>query len=153
MKTIFEKSAYDNILQRVNQLSPDSERLWGKMTPNQMLCHLSDPIRDIMGIRPMQAMLPLPVQQQVKAIVLGEGAWEKNQQTLPPYSQDEDGSGTKPTNFEQDRKALSDLLEQVYNTPADFAFQPHAILNVLSRQEVGVYLWKHADYHLGQFGV
>jgi hypothetical protein len=152
MNTIFDKPAYENLIKRLNQLSPEAERLWGKMTPNQMLCHLTDPLRDIMGIRQMEAMLPPAVQQQVKAIVFGESEWEHNQPSLPPYSQDADGMGTKPTNFEQDKKTLADLLNRFYNTPIDYTFHPHAVLNVLSREEFGVYVWRHTDYHLRQFG-
>jgi len=153
MKTLIEKSSYENIIERINRLSPDSERLWGTMTPNQMLCHLSDPLRDILGIRPSQVLIPPPVQQQLKAVIFGDADWEHTYKTFPTYSQDKDGQGTKPTGFEQDKGMLIGLLNQFYYTPADFIFHPHAGLGVLSREEFGVYVWKHTDYHLRQFGV
>jgi hypothetical protein len=153
METITKKSTYTEILERIARLNPDSKGLWGKMTPNQMLCHLSDPLRDILGVRQMNPLLPPKVQQQLKMVVFGEDDWAHNLQTFLPYSQDQDGAGTKPTGFEQDRKTLVELLTQFYNTPADYTFHPHAGLNILSRDEFGVYVWRHADYHLRQFGV
>src|ERR1043165_8545194 len=112
MNTILEKPAYENIVDRINKLSPTSERNWGKMTPNQMLCHLSDPMRDILGIRAMQPLLPPAVQQQLKGLVLRDNNWEHDLQTFPPYSQDEDGGGTKPISFEQERRTLVDLRSE-----------------------------------------
>jgi hypothetical protein len=153
METTTEKLHYNNIVDRINRLEAGSERRWGKMTPNQMLCHLSDPLRDILGIRQMQPLLPPSVQQQLKQVVFGDIEWEHDLQTFPPYSQDEGGTGTKPASFEEDKKTLIELLTQFYNTAEDYKFYPHAGLNILSRAEFEVYVWKHADYHLRQFGI
>jgi hypothetical protein len=153
MRSIFEVSAYNDIITRINLLEPDSTRSWGKMTPNQMICHISDPIRDIMGVRTTEPLLPAEVVQHLKAIVFGEMDWDHDLQTFPPYSQGDGGEGTKPTNLKDDRSTLLELLDQLFNTPADYRFHPHAGLNILTRDEFGIYIWRHTDYHLRQFGV
>jgi hypothetical protein len=154
MNSVLEQVAYRNIITRVNQLQPESERRWGTMTPNQMMCHISDCLRDILGVRVMEPMLPPEVQQQqLRAVVFGDREWDHSLPTLPPYSQDNDGLGTRPTNFTDDRKTLLGLLDQLYLSSADSRLYPHAGLDILSRDEAGIYTWKHLDYHLRQFGV
>lgn len=39
------------ILPRLANVRPDSPRQWGRMTPHQMLCHLSDSYQIAMGER------------------------------------------------------------------------------------------------------
>lgn len=45
MKHLFDSARLAEIQQRLEQLRPDSERLWGKMTPAQMLAHCNEAIR------------------------------------------------------------------------------------------------------------
>ena len=51
MKTLHDTAARDEILSRLERLQPGGERRWGRMTPHQMLCHLSDSLRCAMGLR------------------------------------------------------------------------------------------------------
>ena len=39
MKNIFDPTVTDEIITRINQLKPDSQPLWGKMSVAQMLAH------------------------------------------------------------------------------------------------------------------
>ena len=41
VKNLFEAAAVEEVKERMAQLRPDSERLWGKMNPAQMLAHCS----------------------------------------------------------------------------------------------------------------
>ncbi len=41
MKNLFEAAELDEVKQRIAQLRPDSERLWGKMNSAQALAHCS----------------------------------------------------------------------------------------------------------------
>jgi len=153
MKSILENTELDKMLQRISNLKSDSKNLWGKMTVNEMLCHISDPIRDILGIRKTEPVTPPEMRPQIKAMVMVEEEWGHNLPTFPPYLQEEGGGGTKPTNFEDDRKTLIGLLNQFYNTNSDFVFHPHAGLGVMSRPEYGNFIWLHTDHHLRSFGV
>lgn len=153
MKSIFEKKECEDIINRINNLKSDSKNLWGKMTVNQMLCHASDQIRDILGVRNTEALTSPEMQQQIKTMLLVEDEWGHNAPTFPPYLQDEGGGGTKPINLEQDKKMLIDLVNKSANSTADSSYHPHAGLGVLNRDEVGKFVWKHTDHHLRSFGV
>jgi hypothetical protein len=47
--TLLHPEARAEILQRIEALTPRSERGWGRMTPHQMVCHLSDACRAALG--------------------------------------------------------------------------------------------------------
>ena len=42
MQTIFDKDTKNEVLGRINLLTPESRALWGKMKPSQMLAHFAN---------------------------------------------------------------------------------------------------------------
>ena len=42
MKNLFDKSTYEEISRRINALTPESQRQWGKMNVAQMLAHCKE---------------------------------------------------------------------------------------------------------------
>ena len=49
MKNLFEAARVEEVKERMAQLRPDSERLWGKMNPAQALAHCSAAMEMAMG--------------------------------------------------------------------------------------------------------
>ncbi len=49
MKTLGSADDKEEILRRMENVRPDSRRLWGKMSAHQMICHLSDGFRMYLG--------------------------------------------------------------------------------------------------------
>jgi hypothetical protein len=41
------------LVARLHRLTPDSRRQWGRMTPHQAICHLSDSFRRMTGKDPL----------------------------------------------------------------------------------------------------
>ena len=41
MKSLYDKATVDEVKQRMAALTPETQRLWGKMTAPQMLAHLA----------------------------------------------------------------------------------------------------------------
>ena len=153
MGNLFNKNDYDATVQRIQQLGPETKAQWGKMNVNEMICHLSDPLRDVLGDRPSKRAVPLLLRPVLRMIVLGKKPFSKNLPTLPSYLQSDKGKGTPVTGFEPDRQQLLQLLQRFHSAPADFAFQPHPGPGKLSREQNGFFVWKHFDHHLRQFGV
>ena len=50
MKSLENPQCKAEILARIGSLRPDSPRCWGKMTAPQMVCHLNDSFRGVMGL-------------------------------------------------------------------------------------------------------
>ena len=42
MKSLFDNATYNEVIQRFNNLSPGSQRQWGKMDVAQMLTHCKE---------------------------------------------------------------------------------------------------------------
>src|SRR5687767_12292533 len=49
MKSLLNPANKKEIFERLNNVRPDSGRRWGRMTPHQMLCHLSDSFKSRFG--------------------------------------------------------------------------------------------------------
>src|SRR3954465_636750 len=51
MKTLSNEETKAELLKTLAALRPDSTRRGGRMSPHQMVCHLSDSFRTIMGLK------------------------------------------------------------------------------------------------------
>jgi len=54
MKSLMNAADLGSILERLSRVTPNSQRQWGTMTPNQMFCHLTDSFGGVIGERPME---------------------------------------------------------------------------------------------------
>lgn len=151
--SLFNKSDYDSIVSRINKLSADSNNLWGKMTANEMLCHVTDPFRDVMNTRNTKPAIPGFLRPIAKKFIITAKPWKPNLATLKLYRQGENGNGTKPTDFDNDKQALLDFMKKFSNVEKNYEFGAHGGLGKLSRDENGFLMWKHLDHHLRSFGV
>lgn len=149
MSTFADPAAKASIRQRIEQLTPDSPRQWGKMTPHQLICHLSDGYRMSNGLREPRRVDNLISRSLIRWVAIhSRMQWPKGRvQTVPEA--DQLVSGTKPVEFEQDRAELVRLIE-TFDGKEGYR---HPIFGPLTREEWGVWGWRHADHHLRQFGV
>ena len=49
METLADLAIRQKLMVRIKGVRPDSARMWGRMTPHQMLCHLSDSFLAVLG--------------------------------------------------------------------------------------------------------
>ncbi len=151
LKTLQSARDKQEILQRLRAIRPRSERRWGKMTPHQMLCHLSDSYRMFMGVKkvkPEPVPYPRPVLKFVALWV--PIPWPHGFKSVPELDQHK--AGTPPLQFEADRRDLQNLIERFTRRPRDFEHQPHPHFGQLSEKAWMRLGYLHADHHLRQFG-
>ncbi|MBK9247014.1 MAG: DUF1569 domain-containing protein [Ignavibacteria bacterium] len=151
--SLYNKNDYDHIVSRINNLSADSQNNWGKMTAGEMVCHLTDPFRDVMKIRDTKPVIPAFLRPIAKKVILSQKPFKINSPTLKMYKQGKGGNGTKPTTFDNDKQALLDILSGFAAVDSTYQFGPHGGLGKLSREENGYLMWKHIDHHLRSFGL
>ena len=48
IKNLFDPSVKQEIIDRINKLTPQTQRQWGKMNVSQMLAHVQLPISSLM---------------------------------------------------------------------------------------------------------
>jgi hypothetical protein len=137
---------------RVRRLRPDSPRLWGRMTPHQTVCHLSDAFKislDEREVAPLQrAFKPL-----LRFIALRLPLpWPRGRiQTVPEA--DQGAGGTPPTEFTGDVAELLALIERFAAARPDQRCATHPIFGPMTADLWGRWGFRHLDHHLRQFGI
>jgi len=145
------------IADRLEKIQPNSARCWGVMSANEMVCHLADSFRMVMGekqVGPLtERLLPLPVPIAfVKWFALQVPLpWPKGTKTLPEV--DPKRKGNQPTEFASDLAELRRLFERFTQEPRDFDWKPHPIFGVMRDDEWQRWAYLHMDHHFRQFGV
>jgi len=72
MKNLFEAARVEEVKERILRLTPDSERLWGRMSAAQAVAHCSAGVELALGDRlPPQMLLGRILGRMLKPKVLG----------------------------------------------------------------------------------
>ena len=156
-RTLAQSADKQQMVQRLQKIQPNSQRLWGKMTASEMICHLSDSFRVAMGEKttgPLkEKLLPLPMPLPIlKWLALDCPLhWPKGVKTRAEI--DPQRAGTKPGDFPADMRELRRLLERFTQKPRDFEWQAHPIFGLMRDEEWQRWGYLHMDHHLRQFGV
>jgi hypothetical protein len=149
MKSIFNHDDKNDILNRLDQLHPDSKALWGKMNVSQMLAHCIVPAQISTG--------DIPGKRNVFGIIFGKMA-KKRMVTAEPFKKN---LPTDPSfvikhapDFYESQKALKALIEKLYYTDkTELVQRKHPFFGKMTLDEWGLLSYKHFDHHLRQFGV
>jgi Protein of unknown function (DUF1569) len=151
MKTLANPKDKEELLRRLQSIHPGSQRLWGKMSAHQMICHLSDGCKMYIGekkVQPAPGTVP-PVLLHCFAIWVPI-PWPKGFRTVPEL--DQQAGGTPPAQFEEDMRELRGLLDRLARQPRDFEWQPHPQFGQMSDKSWMRLAYLHANHHLRQFG-
>ena len=152
MKTLTDPRTREELLARLQKLTPDTTRVWGKMDAHQMICHLSDSFKLALGERPAACVDTAFTRTVLKWIALQTPLpWPQSVKTIPEV--DAMIGGTRPAQFERDCQELESVMKKFCQVPANFAWYPHPIFGRLSRAEWQRWGYLHMDHHFRQFGV
>jgi hypothetical protein len=150
MKSVFNPVHHAEIVRRLGALSASHQGRWGRMSPHQAVCHLSDSLRACLGDRP-QPVTPIDLKRGVMrlwAFTLPL-PWLRGVRTTAGV--DAEKGGTRPGDFVKDVEDLRALLARYVE--ADGNLPTHYVWGDLSHGEWGRYGYRHFDHHLRQFGV
>ena len=148
IKSLFDNTAYKEIITRVEKLSPDSQRLWGKMQVEQMLAHCKQAFKVPLTDKPMPRMfLGLLLGSMVKSKLYNETPWKQALPTSPDFVIKDE------RDFEKEKTALLELVNKFHTTgPAGVGNYPHPFFGKFTKEQWAKMMWKHLDHHLRQFG-
>lgn len=150
MKNLFNQIEVKQRLERINNLTPETQANWGKMNVAQMLAHLN-----VAYDMSFTDKYPKPGSFQrfmlklfVKKTVVGPKPYPKNGRTAPQFII----SDTRE--FEAEKQKLIDYLHKVQGMGAnEFEGKESHSFGALTANEWNVMFSKHLDHHLTQFGV
>jgi hypothetical protein len=153
MKSLFEASVVEDLERRIMRLSPDSERLWGKMPVALMLAHCTSGLQMAMGtIKPKRAPFPGNViGRLIKPLVFGDDKpMRRNSASIPELFPTEATGGE----FERERTQLIQAIDRFVSAgEACCSEYPHPFFGPLKPEEWAILMYKHVDHHMRQFGV
>ena len=147
LKNLFDPAVKQEIIVRINRLSPDSKGLWGKMNVGQMLAHLQVPIGVAEGTNKIKRTLfGRIVGPLAKSILYNTKPFKHSLPTDPSFVMIRNEK-----DFETEKQKL---LEMVNNfTEANMVAETHPFFGKLTKEQWSIGTWKHLDHHLQQFGV
>ncbi|MDP3149605.1 MAG: DUF1569 domain-containing protein [Ignavibacteria bacterium] len=153
MKNILNTSNREEIFSRISILTETDNALWGKMSVNDMLCHLADQVRVAINqikVKDFSNFFSRTIAS--KLVLLGMPAPKGKVKTFSEIDLAK-GNGTKPTSFENDKTLLKKIVSDFLEKDSSFNYQPHGAFGSFGREQWGRIIYLHFDYHLKQFGV
>ena len=149
MKSLFNPEDNNELVQRIERLTPTSPAQWGKMNVAQMLSHLQEPIKIAFGeVKLKQSLVGVLFGRMAKKKMMKGDTLTKNLPTAPSFIRKDD------RNFEKEKTQLVSYVKAfVTKGPDGLTKDTHPFFGKLTTTEWDVLGWKHIDHHLRQFGV
>jgi hypothetical protein len=150
MKNLYEPATAKEIKDRLAQLTPESQRLWGKMNPAQAEAHCAIGMEWAVGDAvPPRMFIGRLLGVIVKPLALGDDKpMRRNSPTAPSLVI----AGQR--DLDAERQRLYKLIDRFAAAgPAGCTRHPHSFFGKLTPDEWAILMYKHLDHHLRQFGV
>ncbi|MEP6676196.1 MAG: DUF1569 domain-containing protein [Ferruginibacter sp.] len=147
-KDFFSQKMLEALINRVNNVTPQSVRQWGTMTADQMLHHLNLATGSALGYFDLpdeSYLLSRTVSKWILVDLLSEqpkGLLLPLTFKIPP---------TQHFEFEYEKKLLIEIINKACNSKTTADWGPHPLFGRMSDNEWGRLLMMHIDYHLKQF--
>jgi hypothetical protein len=143
---LFDSKVKQDIIGRINKLTPDTQHLWGKMNVAQMLSHCQMPIAVAFGSHKLQGNFILKlIGPLFKSVLFNEKPYKHS---LPT---DKSFVIIETKDFELEKKLLLEKIENF--TEKNMTDAGHPLFGKLTKEQWSKATWKHLDHHLRQFGV
>lgn len=149
MNSLFSKEQTDEMVERIEQLSAESQAQWGKMNVVQMLAHCSS----TMEVARDQKHLKRPLIGYLLGGLLKKHFYndvpvKRNSPTHPYFIHNEE------LEFQVEKDRLINHLRSFQSGGAEKCTkQPHAFFGKMTEDQWAMGMYKHTDHHLQQFGV
>ena len=151
MQNIFDAQVAQEYINRINNLTPETQRKWGKMTASQMLAHCNvtyDSIFEPEKQKSPSFLAKFLLKTFVKKKVTNEIPYKQNLPTSPIFIISDE------RNFEVEQKKLIVNIQKVQQLGENaFEGKIHTSFGPLSVSEWNNLMAKHLNHHLAQFGI
>jgi len=149
MKNLFQKEIIEEVLTRIEHLTPDTPARWGVMNVAQMLAHCTESIDMATGTnKPTRMLLGRIFGKLFRPVYSNAIPFMKNLPTAKSLRIRD------KRDFNNEKEKLITKLKQFSKGgEAVCTSFPHPLLGRLTPNEWSVGTYKHLDHHLRQFGV
>ena len=150
VKNIFDINVSNEFIERINQLTPETKALWGKMNVSQMLAHCCvtyEYVYDNIHVKP-KGFKKFILKVFVKNLVVNEKPYKKNNPTAPDFVMAND------KNFDLEKERLINYIRRTQELGENhFENKDSHSFGVLNKTQWKNMFSKHLDHHFSQFGV
>lgn len=150
MKTIFDPITRNELITRINTLKENGRPLWGKMNRYQMIRHCVLWNEWILGVHQQG------YKQGLLGKVFGKMALRSNTKDDRPIGRNMPaGKAFTIKELEGDLDQQQEKWVQLIADYAHFSNEAfvHDFFGKMTKDQIGIFVYKHMDHHLRQFGV
>lgn len=146
VKNLFDPVVKQEIIDRINKLTPQTQRQWGRMDVAQMLAHCQMPLGVATGKHKLKGGFFLKlVGPFFKKKLFDDNPFKQNLPTDASFKM------ATPKDFEKEKQELLQIISDFSETT--MSGEPHPFFGKLTNEQWSRGTWKHLDHHLRQFGV
>lgn len=150
MKNLFNPKVKEEILSRIDKLTPNAKANWGKMNVNQNLRHISMSLEIPTGrIDPTPVKAPPLPKWLFKLFLLNAKPPKEKAETFKEINTV--ANNINPTDFEAERRNLKQAIEDFFTSNS--LIPENKLAGKFKRDDWGKLNYNHIDHHLRQFGV
>jgi hypothetical protein len=149
MKSLFEESTYQEIIERLGRLQADTPRQWGKMGSSAMVKHCNLVLSSSLGPAPRKrALMSFLFRKMAKKQYVYRSVYKKGGYTAPNFVVAKGGE------LSAELILLIKSIDQ-FRTIGEEAYENrlHSFFGRLTSQEWGMLQFNHLNHHLTQFGL
>lgn len=149
MNNLYQSASVEEVIARIDQLQPASQRQWGKMDVAQMLAHCSAALEMASGkFVAKRSLLGRIVGPRVRHILVEDKPFSHNS----PSSKELKVVDQREFAREKDRLVRC-IQEFHQGGESRCTTNPHPFFGPITPLEWSTGMYKHIDHHLKQFGV
>ncbi len=147
MKSFFEPAAYQDLQQRLDKITPDSQAQWGKMNAAQMINHCQEPIKIAVNKSDVTMKSNWLIKVLFKKMMYSPKPFKKNTPTPPQFR------STGDFDFQKEKGELKQWMTELWEDRNNENRIPHPVFGKFTEEQWGIIQWKHLNHHFEQFGV
>jgi hypothetical protein len=147
MKSIFYTTNNQEVISRIQKLTPESQALWGKMSVDQMCKHTNEAIIVAFGENTVKVNFIIKFLGKMLKNKVFNSEFKKNSPTAKEFI------FTNKYDFEASRNELIKNFSRFAEGHQSIKITNHPFWGKMTYEDWDKLMWKHVDHHLRQFGV
>ena len=148
--SLYEGGIQQKATERINALTAESRPEWGKMNVAQMCAHCTEAFEVMNGEKPLRKAprIPRPFRGVILQYLTSDKPFLKNTPTHPQYKKVDE------LQLDGEKKRLVAAIDRfVTEDEATANARAYPFFGEMTADQRGVWMYKHLDHHLRQFGV